>query len=94
VGAVYRRGEVPPWTPTTPPSDWWERTGSLPEITAGMSLTREIMRFNPSQQRDNLQMLGRILMVTGILSIVLVCAGLGAYLASTMFCPCTFGGSP
>lgn len=82
---IYRTGEVPAWDP--------RNTGHLPEITAGMSLTRELLRYEPPPpQRDSLQMLGRVLMVVGILSIMLVCAGLGLWMASTAFCPCTIGG--
>jgi hypothetical protein len=39
-------------------------------------------------------MLGRGLAIIGAVTLVLVCAGVGLFLASTMFCPCTIGGAP
>jgi hypothetical protein len=63
------------------------------EVTASFEPT--VAMFFPPQDvvaPRTWRMFGRVLMVVGGLAIVAICAGLGLFLASTAFCPCTFGG--
>jgi len=89
-GPVYRAGQVPPWTP--PPQPW--DTGYLPEITAGMSLTREMLRYEPPVRRDPWRSARTGLIVLGAVALVAVLCGLGMFLVGQTVCPCTFGGAP
>lgn len=90
-GEIYRSG-----APQGQVRVYWspENTSELDPVTAGFERTLGWMVSPPGPPPDAWRLPRRALMVIGGLVLAAGLCWVGAWLMTTMFCPCTFGGAP